>query len=136
MAKPLDIYGGKEAAQLLNVTPVTVSRWLSGGTMPDPDATLAAGPVWRGKALLDWGHPKGYLRCCLCSKRIAPDDKRALVIAGRARSVAHYWCNVDEQVDRAHDRDVYDLQAADADARGGDMRADADGPPDQDVPDA
>lgn len=137
MTKRLDIYGGREAAQLLHVSPVTVSRWLAAGTLPDPDAVLAATPVWRGSTLLDWGHPKGYLHCCLCSKAIAPDDRRALVVQGRAASVAHYWCNVDEQVDRAHDRQIEDLQTADADDRGADMRADDeaqygvhDGPPD------
>lgn len=135
MTKRLDIYGGREAAQLLHVSPVTVSRWLAAGTLPDPDAQLAATPVWRGSTLLDWGHPKGYLHCCLCSKGIDPDDRRALVVQGRAASVAHYWCNVDEQVDRAHDRQIEDLQAADADDRGADLAAGQDQePPDEDPP--
>lgn len=135
MTKPLDIYGGKEAAQLLHVTPVTVSRWLAAGTMPDADKALAAGPVWRGSTLLAWGHRKGYLRCCLCHKGIDMHEDIALVIPGRSISVAHKWCNVDHQHDAAQDREIQDLQAADADDRGADLAAGRDQePPDEEPP--
>ncbi len=114
-----NVLGTAEVAQLCHTTNVTVSRWGANGKMPEADRRLATGPIWRGRKILHWAHKGGRLTCCLCSKPIDPTDKWALVIPGRAVSVAHYWCNVDEQVDRAEDRAIYDLQAADADARGG-----------------
>jgi hypothetical protein len=98
-----NVLGTAEVARLCHTSSVTVSRWRSAGRLPEPDKQLAAGPVWRGQRILRWAHKAGRLQCCLCSKPIDPTDKWALVIPGRAVSVAHYWCNVDHQHDLAQD---------------------------------
>lgn len=52
MARPLDVLGTQEVAQLAQVDPVTVWRWRQTGL--EPDAVLATGPVWRRSTVLRW----------------------------------------------------------------------------------
>lgn len=59
MASPLNVLGTHEVAQLLGVHRVTVSKWRAAGHMPEPDALLAAGPVWRLSTIARWAKRTG-----------------------------------------------------------------------------
>lgn len=46
----LEVYGAAEAARLLGVTNVTISRWIRDGRLV-PDAYLSCGPIFRRATL-------------------------------------------------------------------------------------
>ena len=47
----LDILGTAEAAELLNVHKVTISRWIREGTLT-PDKRLECGPIFRRATIM------------------------------------------------------------------------------------
>lgn len=54
--------GVTEVARRLDVTRQTVAQWRSRGQMPEPDALLAMGPVWREETIAAWlTHERGDL---------------------------------------------------------------------------
>ena len=54
MTRPLDVVGLVELAALLGVERGTVRQWYHRGKLPDPDAVLAATPVWRTSTIERW----------------------------------------------------------------------------------
>lgn len=61
MPRRLEVVGAQEVAELLGVHRVTVQKWMAAGTMPAPDAKLAAGPVWRETTIRRWAIRQGRL---------------------------------------------------------------------------
>ena len=47
----LDVYGSRELAELLNVSRQRLAQLRAEGTLPEPDAVLAATPVWRRRTI-------------------------------------------------------------------------------------
>jgi hypothetical protein len=47
----LEVYGSRELAELLNVSRQRLAQLRAEGTLPDPDAELAATPVWRRETI-------------------------------------------------------------------------------------
>ena len=43
----LEVYGSRELADMLNVSRQRLAQLRAEGTLPEPDAILAATPVWR-----------------------------------------------------------------------------------------
>lgn len=54
MTRPLEVVGLVEIAELLGVERATVRTWYSRGRLPEPDARLAATPVWRLTTIKQW----------------------------------------------------------------------------------
>lgn len=54
MTRPLDIVGLAELAGLLDVDRALVRQWYHRGRLPEPDAVLAATPVWRVATIQRW----------------------------------------------------------------------------------
>lgn len=51
---PIDVVGIAEIAAMLGVPRNTVAQWRKRGALPQPDAELAAGPVWERAAIEQW----------------------------------------------------------------------------------
>ena len=47
----LEVYGSRELAELLNVSRQRLAQLRAEGTLPEPDAVLAATPVWRRRTI-------------------------------------------------------------------------------------
>lgn len=62
-----DLVGVAEIAEMFphrydptkHMAPESVSRWLHEGTIPEPDAVLAAGPVWIRERIVEWANETG-----------------------------------------------------------------------------
>ena len=54
MTPPLAVLGLSELASVLGVKPGTVRQWHHRGQLPEPDAVLACGPVWRQSTIDKW----------------------------------------------------------------------------------
>jgi hypothetical protein len=54
MTRPLDIVGLAELATILAVPRGTARQWYHRGQLPEPDARLACGPVWRTSTIEGW----------------------------------------------------------------------------------
>lgn len=51
----MNIYGVRELAQEVGVTPVLMAQWVKRGRTPEPTERLACGPVWiKSAALRKW----------------------------------------------------------------------------------
>jgi len=48
------LYGTAEIAELLDVKPDTVRKWVHRGRMPPPDVQLAMGGVWYSDTVWSW----------------------------------------------------------------------------------
>lgn len=59
MTAPLKVVGAAEVAFLLGVHPMTVGKWRRSGKLPEPDALLACGPIWRRTTIVEWAMAKG-----------------------------------------------------------------------------
>lgn len=57
----LDVMGVAEVAALIDRPRQTVAVWLHRDLMPEPDARLACGPVWRGSTVRRWAARNGFL---------------------------------------------------------------------------
>jgi len=57
----LDLLGPGEIAELLNVAPPSVSRWIREGTLPPPDAQLKRIDVWERTTIVEWAEQTGRL---------------------------------------------------------------------------
>ncbi len=55
----LDVVGPKEISEMFSVTRVTVDTWRREGTLPDPEARLSRGPLWRRTTILRWADATG-----------------------------------------------------------------------------
>jgi hypothetical protein len=62
MGRTLDIMGLKEVANSTGVPVGTISAWLTRGHMPEPEARLACGPIWRSRTIADWVAGDGAAR--------------------------------------------------------------------------
>lgn len=51
--------GIAEIAHMLGEDRRTVAQWRSRGQMPEPDALLAMGPVWREETIARWARDTG-----------------------------------------------------------------------------
>jgi hypothetical protein len=59
----LDVLGLKEVAALVDRNTVTVRSWYQRGHLPEPDALLSCGPIWRRTTISRWTRsPDGKLR--------------------------------------------------------------------------
>ena len=54
MTAPLAVVGLVELADMLGMQRGTVRQWYSRGKLPEPDALLAATPVWRLSTIERW----------------------------------------------------------------------------------
>jgi len=54
MTAPLAVVGLVELAELLGAERGTVRQWYHRGKLPEPDALLAATPVWRLSTIERW----------------------------------------------------------------------------------
>ena len=107
MGTPLQVLGGTEAARLLGVSPVTISRWKAAGDMPAPDAELSSGPIWRRSTLTRWGHKQGRLTCTLCGHTVEPKERLDTTNGGYPlRWPAHFWCVADHAHEAARDAEL------------------------------
>ena len=52
--RPPRLYGTAEIAELLDVKPDTVRKWVHRGRMPPPDVQLAMGGVWYSDTVWSW----------------------------------------------------------------------------------
>lgn len=59
MTAPLKVVGAAEVAHLLGIHPMTVGKWRRSGKLPDPDALLACGPIWRRTTITTWALATG-----------------------------------------------------------------------------
>jgi len=50
----LDILGLSEVTVLIGANGATVKSWYRRGHLPEPDAVLAAGPIWRRTTINRW----------------------------------------------------------------------------------
>jgi hypothetical protein len=57
----LDVVGPAEIAVMFGVTRVTVNRWQTEHTLPDPDARLSRGPLWLRVSIVEWAEDTGRL---------------------------------------------------------------------------
>ena len=64
----LEVVGSVEAAGLLQVDRQTLRTWLKRGHMPEPDARLSCGPVWRKSTIIKWASGEGKGRVALVQK--------------------------------------------------------------------
>ena len=63
----LDIVGRAEVARMFHhrdrpgdpMPEESVSRWIAEGVLPDPDAVLAIGRVWRRSTIVKWANKTG-----------------------------------------------------------------------------
>jgi hypothetical protein len=62
MSRTLDVMGLREVSTVTGVKVVTLSAWLTRGHMPEPDARLACGPIWRASTIDHWAAGDGYER--------------------------------------------------------------------------
>jgi len=54
MTRPLEIVGLVEIAAMLGVDRPLIRTWYARGKLPEPDARLAATPVWRVSTIERW----------------------------------------------------------------------------------
>ena len=54
MTRPLEVVGLVEIAAMLGVDRPLVRLWYHRGKLPEPDALLAATPVWRRSTIEAW----------------------------------------------------------------------------------
>ena len=62
MTARLDVVGIAEVSELLRLNRKTVRSWLVRKQMPQPDAWLACGPVWRTSTISKWAAGAGKSR--------------------------------------------------------------------------
>lgn len=58
MSEPLDIVGLKEAAGIAGINVSTISTFRVRGRLPDADAELACGPIWRRETIETWARTR------------------------------------------------------------------------------
>lgn len=80
----MDLVGVAEVAEMLGVSKQVVANWRARkGGFPPPTAMLKAGPVWTGKAVVDWATEQGMtVRTAAATVEVGTQpDRRAITAA-------------------------------------------------------
>ena len=71
MSRALDIMGLSEVSEYTTVAAKTLGMWLVRGHMPEPDARLACGPIWRRSTIDHWVAGEGSERVAGAAREAA-----------------------------------------------------------------
>jgi len=57
----IELNGVAEIAEFLGVEPATVTKWAQREILPDPDAELSIGKIWKTWTIVEWARETGRL---------------------------------------------------------------------------